>query len=144
MMWVAMAGPAMNFFLAWIAALAMHPIGEPSGMIEIAAQLMLLRFIVFNLVLGLFNLLPIPPLDGGRIAVGILPLPLAALWARLEGAGIVIVLGALFVVPMLAREFGYNLDPIRDGLGAVLPWALRLIFSLAGFDGTIDDDLFNV
>lgn len=143
MMWVAMAGPAMNFFLAWLAALAMHPIGEPSGMVELSVQLMLLRFIVFNLVLGLFNLLPIPPLDGGRIAVGILPLGLARAWAELERFGIVIVLGALFILPMIAREMGMDIDPIRDGLGAVLPWAMRWIFSLAGFDGTIDDDLFN-
>lgn len=144
MMWVAMAGPAMNFFLAWLSALAMHPIGEPAGMAALAAQLMLLRFIVFNLVLGLFNLLPLPPLDGGRIVVGILPLQLARAWAQLERYGIVIVLGALFVVPMLARQAGYDFDPIRDGLGAVLPWAMRLIFILAGFEGAIDDDSFDL
>ena len=144
MMWVAMAGPAMNFFLAWLSAMAMRPIGEPSGMFELAVQLMLLRFIVFNLVLGLFNLLPIPPLDGGRIIVGILPLPLAKAWAEIERFGIVIVLGMLFVVPLLARELGIDFDPVRDGLGAVLPWAMRLIFTLAGFEGAIDDDGFDL
>ena len=46
-------------------------------------------FMLANIVLGLFNLLPIPPLDGGRIAVGVLPLQLAQVWARLERAGIV-------------------------------------------------------
>jgi Zn-dependent protease len=143
MMWVAMAGPAMNFCLAWLAAVAMHPLEGAVGTTQAAVQILLLRFILFNLVLGLFNLLPIPPLDGGRIVVGILPLKLAALWAQTERLGIVIVLGLLFVVPMLARQAGLDFDPVRDGLSAVLPWALRLIFSLAGFDGAIDDDSFD-
>ncbi|MSP30581.1 MAG: site-2 protease family protein, partial [Acetobacteraceae bacterium] len=69
MMWVALAGPGMNFFLAWLAALAMRPIGEPDGLVELSIQFLLLRFVVFNLVLGLFNLLPLPPLDGGRVVV---------------------------------------------------------------------------
>jgi len=143
MMWVAMAGPAMNFFLAWLAALAMHPLDGAIGMAAVAVQVLLLRFILFNLVLGLFNLLPIPPLDGGRIIVGMLPLRLAALWARTERVGILIVLAALFIVPMLARQMGSDFDPIRDGLSAVLPRALRLVFFLAGFDGAIDDDSFD-
>ena len=143
MMWVAMAGPAINFCLAWLAAVAMHPLVGANGMTQAAVQMLLLRFILFNLVLGLFNLLPIPPLDGGRIIVGILPLKLAALWAQTERAEIVIVLALLFIVPMLARQVGLDFDPVRDGLSAVLPWALRLIFSLAGFDGAIDDDNFD-
>ena len=140
---MAMAGPAMNFCLAWLAAVAMHPLEGAVGTTQAAVQMLLLRFILFNLVLGLFNLLPIPPLDGGRIIVGILPLKLAALWAQTERAGIVIVLALLFIVPMLARQVGLDFDPVRDGLSAVLPWALRLIFSLAGFDGAIDDDNFD-
>ena len=47
-------------------------------------QQFLIYFMLSNIVLGLFNLLPIPPLDGGRIAVGLLPLGLARIWARLE------------------------------------------------------------
>ena len=69
MMLVAAAGPAMNFFLAWLAALAMHPAGRRAGRCRPA---------IWSDVLcrcsscpiwcsGLFNLLPIPPLDGGRI-----------------------------------------------------------------------------
>ena len=76
--------------------------------------------------------------------VGILPVALARFWAGLERAGIFIVLGALFVVPMVAREFGLNIDPVRDGLAVVLPWALRLIFSLAGYEGAFDADSFDL
>ena len=82
---------------------------------------LLFAFVSFNLVLGLFNLLPIPPLDGGRIAVGLLPAPLAARYARLERAGILIVLLVVFVGPRLLAEFGVAFDPVHQILGDVLP-----------------------
>ena len=87
-----------------------------------------------NLVLGLFNLLPIPPLDGGRIAVGLLPLRLARVWARLERLGIVVVLLAIFLLPRLLADFGVAFDPFGVLLYRVVPWALRLVMLLAGFD----------
>lgn len=144
MMWVAMAGPAMNFFLAWLAALALHPFAGAEGLAAIVVQVLLLRLILFNLVLGLFNLLPIPPLDGGRIAVGVLPLPLARRWAGMERAGLGIVLAVVFIVPFLAHALGFDFDPLRQGLAVVLPWALRWVFVLAGFGEEIGDGVFNL
>ena len=139
---VASAGPAMNFFLAFLGALLMPlPTGLlPTGIdpldIAIAQHPIigpfLLYFILSNLVLGLFNLLPIPPLDGGRIAVGLLPLELARRWARLERAGILIVILLVFLLPPLLGEFGINFDPFRDALETVIPWALNLLFHLTG------------
>ena len=82
-----------------------------------------------NLVLGLFNLLPIPPLDGGRIAVGLLPLGLARIWARLERVGIVLVI-LLILVPHLIPGF----DPLGHVLNTVVPWAIDLVLRLAGHD----------
>ncbi len=128
---VAAAGPAMNFFLAWVAALLMHGsalLADPAGEV---VDTMLQTFILANLVLGLFNLLPIPPLDGGRIMVGILPLRLAEAWARLERAGIVIVLLLAFLVPRLLAEFGIQFDPIGNALNTGLPWAFDLVYRLA-------------
>ena len=123
---VATAGPAMNFFLAWLAALVI-PMADATTGTEAAIQQFLMYFMLSNLVLGLFNLLPIPPLDGGRIAVGLLPLQLARAWARLEKAGILIVLLVVFILP---RIIGF--DPVGDTLGRVLPWAFRTLFWLAG------------
>jgi Zn-dependent protease len=132
---VAAAGPAANFFLAWLGGLALYLVpGAPAGGAEAVIQQLLVNFILFNLVLGLFNLLPIPPLDGGRIVVGILPAPLAMRWARMERAGILIVLLGVFLLPTMARQFGYNFDPFRQALGAVLPWALRVVLFLSGHD----------
>jgi len=123
---VAMAGPLMNFFLAWLAALVM-PLTEGPGLWYAAGQQFLIYFMLSNIVLGLFNLLPIPPLDGGRVAVGILPLALARIWAQLERVGIVIVLLAVFILPRLL-----GVDPVGQALNTILPWAFRTLFWLAG------------
>ncbi len=127
---VAVAGPLMNFFLAWVAALLMPAPQIPTEATAIIQQF-LIYFMLSNLVLGLFNLLPIPPLDGGRIAVGLLPLNLAKAWARLERAGILIVLLVVFILPRLI-----GVDPVGQALDHVLPWAFRTMFWLAGQDVT--------
>ena len=126
---VALAGPAANMALAWMAAL-FYPAQAIAllGGGPLLAQF-LFHFILFNLVLGLFNLLPIPPLDGGRVMVGVLPEDLARKWAGLERFGIVIVLGLVFLLPRMT-----DFDPVGDALETVLPWAFRTIFWLAGHD----------
>lgn len=129
---VAAAGPAMNFFLAWIGALCGWLLPHVSPQMMAPAAIFLQYFILSNIVLGLFNLLPIPPLDGGRIMVGILPLPLAMRWARMERAGIAVVLLLVFLLPAAAREFGFQFDPIGTVLNTVVPWTMRLVFNLAG------------
>lgn len=131
---VAAAGPAVNFFLAWLAALLMHGTALLSGPAGDVADAMLQTFILANLVLGLFNLLPIPPLDGGRIMVGVLPERLAYAWARLERAGLVIVLLVVFLLPRLLAEFGIWFDPVGRALSTGLPWAFDLVYRLAFHD----------
>ncbi|MEJ0017282.1 MAG: site-2 protease family protein [Acetobacteraceae bacterium] len=136
---VAAAGPAMNFFLAWVGALLMPAPGAVADprLDYIDASMVqnpvlsgfLFYFILTNLVLGLFNLLPIPPLDGGRIAVGILPLGLARRWAQLERFGIIVVV-ALLILPHIFNDF----DPLGDVLRTVLPWSIDLLLRLAGHD----------
>ena len=129
---VAAAGPAANAVLAWLGAVALHATAYVPGTGGEYLDEMLTAFILANVVLGLFNLLPIPPLDGGRIAVGLLPLPLAQSWARLERAGIVIVLLVVFILPRLAAEFGQRFDPVGSALNGVVPWALRVLAQLSG------------
>lgn len=123
---VALAGPAMNVALAYLAAhlLKLRQIG-PEGVEYV------LQFMTLNLVLGLFNLLPLPPLDGGRIMVGILPRRLAMVWAGLERWGLFIVM-ALILAPQLLRSQGVRVDPIGWLLGAPFDWLLAGILHLAG------------
>lgn len=130
---VAAAGPAANFVLAWMGALLLH--GLDWLPLDVAQVVLsgLEMFILANLVLGLFNLLPIPPLDGGRMLVGVLPAAWAAQWARLERAGLLLVL-LLVVSPYALSEMGITFSPVGAVLDAVLPWALRLVGRLAFID----------
>lgn len=120
---VAIAGPMMNFALAFLGALALYqPYGNDFWS----------YFILVNLVLGIFNLIPLPPMDGGRIAVGLLPLPAARWLAGSEKYGILLVLLVLFVLPTALRTFGVQFNPVNDALNAVLPWAADTVMHLAG------------
>jgi len=132
---VAAAGPLLNFFLAWLAALSFHFVDAlPDDAFDLAMQFIPL-FIVMNLALGLFNLLPIPPLDGGRIAVGLLPLAAARVWARLERAGLVIVILVVFLLPRMLSELAHiRFNPVGDALYSVIPAAFRFVLMLAGVD----------
>ncbi|MEX2449658.1 MAG: site-2 protease family protein [Rhodospirillales bacterium] len=110
MVLVAIAGPATNLLLAFGAAAAFHTLPLFSG--DVAAWLghNLRNALWINLILCLFNMLPIPPLDGGRVAIGILPVSLGRLLARLEPAGFIIILGLIFLVPMLGNTIGVDLN----------------------------------
>jgi Zn-dependent protease len=127
---VAAAGPGMNLLLATIAALAFHIVGyvPAPGAQWMAANLR--NALILNVVLAIFNLLPIPPLDGGRILVGILPGVLARSLSRLEPYGLLILISLLFVLPLLGAQLGINLDPISrlimTSTNAVVGIILRL------------------
>ena len=120
---VAAAGPLANFALALLGGYLLS-ISQ--------ASVFLTYFIIINLALGLFNLLPVPPMDGGRIAVGVLPLRAARVVARLEKYGIVAVLLLLFVLPTVLGQYGIRFDPFQDAMGRVLPWAVQKILWVTG------------
>ncbi len=126
MAFVAMAGPAMNFLLVWLTALALRGLADADA--DAWLTTILLDFMAVNLVLGLFNLLPIPPLDGGRVIVGLLPEHLARMWAGLERFGLLIVILGVLVLPKV-----FGIDPIGAALNTVLPMAFHLAFWLAGY-----------
>ncbi len=129
---VAAAGPGMNLLLATIAALAFHIVGyvPAPGAQWLAANLK--NALLLNIILAIFNLLPIPPLDGGRILVGILPGALARIVSRAEPYGMLILIGLIFVLPLLGAQLGINLDPISRILMASTNAVIGIILWLTG------------
>ena len=132
MVWVALAGPATNIVLALAAAAGFHLLGfAPAG----SAQWIfdnLKNALVINVVLAIFNMMPIPPLDGGRVAVGLLPNALAVPLSRLEPYGMLILIGFLIILPLLGNQLGLNLDIISSILRTATGYVIQLLLTVTG------------
>nr|WP_249809957.1 site-2 protease family protein [Bradyrhizobium sp. 139] len=132
MVWVALAGPVTNILLALVAALALHalPWAPASSAQWIFDNLK--NALLINAVLAVFNMMPIPPLDGGRVAVGLLPRPLALPLARLEPFGMLILIGLLILLPLAGSQFGLNLDVISAILRTLTGYVIQAVLFLTG------------
>ena len=104
MVLVALAGPGMNVLLAIVGAVSLAlllPFARGSGFAGYFLALNLVNFIAINIFLAVFNMLPIPPFDGGHVVEGLLPRPLARQYGKLRRYGFLLLVGLLFVVPKL-------------------------------------------
>ena len=132
MVLVAAAGPGSNILLAVISALLIHSLVLFDADIERWIMHNLVNSVWINLLLAVFNMLPLPPLDGGRIAVGLLPPELARRLVRIERAGMIIILTALFILPWRSGKIGFDLNIFRWLIGEPTAYLMDLVFSLTG------------
>ena len=134
MVLVAAAGPCTNLLLATCSALLFHVLPFLPEAVARWVASNLLNSILINLVLAVFNLIPLPPLDGGRVAVGLLPSTLGQPLAQLERFGLLIIIGVVFLLPMIGRQFGIDLEVFYWIVIVPVQWLFTLFATLAGLN----------
>ena len=121
MVLVALAGPGMNLLLAIVGALVLAATLSFSSNPDSLGTTFLagnaLNFVLINLFLAVFNLLPIPPFDGGHVVQGLLPPPLAQSFARIGRYSLLVLVVLLLVLPAIGiNVVGHIVSPLVDGL----------------------------
>ena len=132
MVLVAAAGPGINLAMAFAAALLVARIPAQPGQALEWIGYNLFNVVWFNVLLGVFNMLPLPPLDGGRVAIGLLPDVLARPQSRLEPYGFFVIIGLLFVLPLLGSTIGVDIGIMQWLVMGPAEWLSRAIFTLVG------------
>jgi Zn-dependent protease len=129
---VAAAGPAANMLMAVIAALLIHVVDvfpEDAGS---WLEANFTNAVIFNVTLGVLNLLPLPSLDGGRIAVALLPRPLSEPLERLERHGLLIFFGLFVILPLIALQMKLSFDPAAAVLTPIVRTVIGFIATITG------------
>ena len=132
MILVAAAGPGINIWLAILSAIGLHFIQFLGPEVGEWIARNLINSININLLLAVFNMLPLPPLDGGRVAVGLLPYRLALPLAKLERYGLFILIGLIFILPWAGQTLGLDLNIFRWLVGTPVEFLRGILVRVVG------------
>jgi len=132
MILVAAAGPGINIGLAILSAIGLHFIQFLGPEVGEWIARNLINSINLNLLLAVFNMLPLPPLDGGRVAVGLLPYRLALPLAKLERYGLFILIGLIFILPWAGQTLGLDLNIFRWLVGTPVEFLRGILVRVVG------------
>ncbi len=132
MIMVALAGPGANIVLAFFSACLLNLSSIMSFWLEEWVTATLYRMVFLNVVLAVFNLIPIPPLDGGRVLTGLLPYKIAAQYAKLERYGIFIILVLFIIVPAILGFLNFNSGFMQSWFSSVIFSLMKMILLFVG------------
>jgi Zn-dependent protease len=134
MVLVALAGPGTNVLLAIVSSLLFYGVDRTPSVAADWLAHNLVNSLQINAVLCVFNMLPLPPLDGGRVAVGLLPRPLARPLARLEPYGMLILMG-LFMLSYAGIRSILGFSPLGWLIGGPTEALIRFVLTITGQNG---------
>jgi len=132
MVLVAAAGPGINILLAIASAILLHFVPREGSVVAETIGHIMVVSVAVNVILAVFNMLPLPPLDGGRVAVGLLPYPLSMYLARVERYGMLILIMAIFILPWIGSQLGIDLGIVQWVIGPVAGRIESFIYWMTG------------
>ncbi len=136
MIWVALAGPGINIAMAFVAALAFHLVPLlPAGGSQDWIVANLQNAFILNIILAVFNMLPLPPLDGSRVVAGLLPAAQAREYLKLERYGLFILIALLALPPLIGGQLGIDLNILRWILLPPVDFVSDILIRAAGLSG---------
>jgi Zn-dependent protease len=132
MMWVAAAGPGMNLALAFVATAALTFFMDvpTAGTLFVAQNIQ--NFIIVNVYLAVFNMIPLPSLDGGKVMAGLLPDNLGRAYYSLERYGMILIFGLLVFGPVIGMALGQRFDFLGTIINPPVMWIMQTLGSLFG------------